>query len=89
MRWGGKQDTEGNICGPFDWTQNEERITLQGWEGWLAVRLPHDEKKAEELGLEDGPGLWRLYFDRHDNGADLPPGAEALEVTLKRTVAQS
>lgn len=89
MRWGGKQDSEGHICGPFDWTPDEERITLEGWEGWLAVRLPDDEKKAEELGVEGGPGLWRLYFDQHDNGADLPPGAEALEVTLKRTMAQS
>lgn len=89
MRWGGKQDSEGNICGPFDWTQDEEQITLQGWEGWLAVRLPDDEKNAERLGVENGQELWRLYFDQHDNGADLPPGAEALEITIKRTVAQS
>lgn len=86
MRWGGKQDSEGHVCGPFDWTKDEERITLEGWEGWLAVRLPDDEKRAKELGMENSQGLWRLYFDEHDNGADLPPDAEVLEVTLKRTI---
>ncbi|KAJ5274746.1 hypothetical protein N7505_003291 [Penicillium chrysogenum] len=89
LRWGGKQDSEGNICGPFDWTQDEERITLQGWEGWMAVRLPGDEKVAEELGVENVHGLWRLFFDQNDDGADLPEGAEVLEVTVKRTVAES
>ncbi|CRL24286.1 unnamed protein product [Penicillium camemberti] len=89
MRSGGKQYSEGNICGPFDRTQDEERITLQGREGWMAVRLPDDEKVVEELGVENGQGLWRLYFDQNDDGADLPEGAEVLEVTIKRTVAES
>jgi len=89
MRWGGRQDSKGNISGSFDWTQDEERVTLQGWEGWLAVRLPGDGKIAKELGVEDDQGLWRLYFDQNDDGADLPPGAEALEVTIKRIVAES
>ncbi|KAJ5810768.1 hypothetical protein N7447_010284 [Penicillium robsamsonii] len=88
LRWGGKQDSEGNICGPFDWTQDEERITLEGWEGWLAVRVD-DEKIPEELGVENGQELWRLYFDQNDDGADLPQDAEVLEVTIKRTVAES
>lgn len=87
MRWGGKQDSERHVCGPFDWTKDEERITPEGWEGWLAVRLPDDEKRAKELGMKNGQGLWRLYFDEHDHGVDLPPDAEALEVTLKRTIS--
>jgi hypothetical protein len=35
-------------------------------------------------------GVFRdlLHFHQHDNGADLPPGAEALEFTLKRTMAE-
>ncbi|KAJ5992201.1 hypothetical protein N7451_007925 [Penicillium sp. IBT 35674x] len=88
MRWGGRQESEGNVCGPFDWTQDEERVTLQGWEGWLAVRVL-DEKTAKELGAEDGQALWKLCFDENDDGADLAPGTEALEVTLKRTMAES
>ncbi|CDM28769.1 unnamed protein product [Penicillium roqueforti FM164] len=89
LRWGGKQDSEGNICGPFDWTQDEERITLEGWEGWLAVRVPDDEKISEVVGVENSQDLWRLYFDNNDDGADLPQDAEVLEVTIKRTAAES
>ncbi|KAJ5768998.1 hypothetical protein N7520_003557 [Penicillium odoratum] len=88
MRWGGRQDSEGNICGPFNWTQDEERVTLQGWEGWLAVRV-RDDKRAKELGAEEDQDLWTLFFDENDDGAGLPPGTEALEVTVKRTVAES
>jgi hypothetical protein len=44
---------------------------------------------AKELGMEDTQGLWRLYFDQNDDGADLLPGAEVLEVTLNRTMAES
>jgi hypothetical protein len=55
----------------------------------MAVRLPGDEKVAEELGVENVHGLWRLFFDQNDDGADLPEGAEVLEITVKRTVAES
>jgi hypothetical protein len=89
VRWGGRQESQGHVCGPFDWTKDESRVTLEGWEGWLAVRLPRDEMYAKELGMEDTKGLWRLYFDQNDDGADLPPSAEVLEVTLNRTMAES
>lgn len=88
MKWGSKNDSEGNICGSFDWTQDEERVTLQGWEGWLAVRVPHAGKSAADLPIKEN-SLWSLYFDEHDDGAGLPPGTEALEVTVKRTAAKS
>ncbi|KAJ6081544.1 hypothetical protein N7499_006418 [Penicillium canescens] len=89
VRWGGRQECQGHVCGPFDWTKDEARVTLEGWEGWLAVRLPRDEMYAKELGMEDTKGLWRLYFDQNDDGADLLPNAEVLEVTLNRTMAES
>ncbi|KAJ5923456.1 hypothetical protein N7454_008701 [Penicillium verhagenii] len=85
---GGRKDSEGNICGPFDWTQDEERITLHGWEGWLAVHIT-DKKRAKELCGEDCQDVWRLHFDENDDGADLAPGTEVVEVTIKRTVAIS
>lgn len=91
MRWGGRPDSQGHICGPFDWTKDEQRVTLEGWEGWLAVRLPEDElqEQAEkELGV-DGRDIWRLYFDQNDDGANLPEGAKGLEIQLKRTTAES
>ncbi|KAL1874614.1 hypothetical protein Plec18167_005846 [Paecilomyces lecythidis] len=75
MRWGSRPDSQGHICGPFDWTNDEERITLEGWEGWLAVQLPEDERES---------GIWRLYFDRDDNGAQLPAGSRGLEICMRR-----
>ncbi|KAJ5093271.1 hypothetical protein N7456_009132 [Penicillium angulare] len=92
MRWGGRPDSEGHVCGPFDWTKDEQYVTLNGWEGWLAVQLPGDavQDQAEHgEGIVNGSDVWRLYFDRNDDGADLPPGAKGLEIQLKRTTAQS
>ncbi|KAJ5126021.1 hypothetical protein N7448_005330 [Penicillium atrosanguineum] len=92
LRWGGRPDSEGHVCGPFDWSKDETYVTLEGWEGWLAVRLPEDdtqERTNQELGIDEGRGVWRLYFDHNDDGADLPPGAQGLEIRLKRVTAQS
>ncbi|KAJ5216267.1 uncharacterized protein N7498_002674 [Penicillium cinerascens] len=92
LRWGGRPDSEGHVCGPFDWSKDETYVTLDGWEGWLAVRLPDDEthdRTNHELGIDDGREVWRLYFDQNDDGADLPPGAQGLEVRLKRVTAES
>ncbi|KAJ5388187.1 hypothetical protein N7509_010728 [Penicillium cosmopolitanum] len=73
------------------WTKDEQFVTLDGWEGWLAVRLSEDEardRSDQELGIVDGQELWRLYFDKNDDGADLPPGAQGLEIQLKRVMAE-
>lgn len=91
-RWGGRQDSEGHLCGPYDSSSDEQRIMLQGWEGWLAVRLRDDEKREQEeqdLGVADGQGIWRLYFDENDDGADLQQDAQALEICLQRIPADS
>jgi hypothetical protein len=92
LRWGGRPDSEGHVCGPFDWSKDETYMTLDGWEGWLAVRLPEDDTQDgtnQELGIDDGREVWRLYFDQNDDGADLPPGAQGVEVRLKRVMAES
>lgn len=91
MRWGGRPESQGHVCGPFDWTKDEINVTLQGWEGWLAVRLPEDEQREaeDELGIEHGLDVWRLYFDQNDDGADLPLGAKGLEIRLQRATAES
>lgn len=92
VRWGGRPDSEGHVCGPFDWTNDEQYVTLEGWEGWLAVRLPEDQSRNladDELGIVDGREVWRLYFDQNDDGADLKPGSQGLEIRLKRVTAQS
>ncbi|CAG8900208.1 unnamed protein product [Penicillium egyptiacum] len=92
MRWGGRPDSEGHTCGPFDWTKDEQCITLDGWEGWLAVRLPVDDMRYQaetDLQISGGREIWRLYFDQNDDGADLPPGSQGVEIRLKRVTAES
>jgi hypothetical protein len=92
IKWGSKRDRQENICGDsFDWTQDEERITLQNWECRLAVELPDDEKRATDLGMEYDHGHWSVYFDEYGDGGLLIPGrgSTALEVTIKRTAANS
>ncbi|KAL2886957.1 hypothetical protein HOO65_050078 [Ceratocystis lukuohia] len=48
LRFGVRKDSEGNLTGPFDCTRQDRRLTLCGWEGFVAVR--------------EGP-FWALYFD--------------------------
>ncbi|KAJ5319325.1 uncharacterized protein N7506_012029 [Penicillium brevicompactum] len=85
-------DGEGHVCGPFDWTKDEQCMKLEGWEGWLAIRLPEDDARDQadtDLEIGDGREIWRLYFDQNDDGADLPPGSQGLEIRLKRVTAES
>ena len=92
MRWGGRPDSEGHVCGPFDWTKDQQFVTLEGWEGGLAVRLPEDvsrDQAEHELEIDGGREVWRLYFDQNDDGADLPAGSQGLEIRLKRVMAES
>ena len=97
MRWGGRQDSDGHVCGPFDLTADEQYITLEDSQTWLAVQLPDDRRKsqeAEDLGIIDHEGntgaKWRLYFDRSGgDGVYLPAGAEIIKICLKRTPADS
>ncbi|KAJ5717621.1 hypothetical protein N7488_003267 [Penicillium malachiteum] len=90
VKWGSKHQSDGQICGPFSWTKDEAYITLEDWEGWMAVRDPSDEARMkEELGLEDCGDVWKMCFDQNDDGADLPENAEVLEVRLRRTMASS
>jgi hypothetical protein len=54
VRYGNRTQSVDHVFGPWDWTENEEGLTLEGWEGFVAV--------------EEDDGLWGLYFDRHDDG---------------------
>lgn len=92
MRWGSLADSEGHTCGPFDWTRDEQYMTLESWEGWLAVRLPEDQIQDQmetQLNTVHHGEIWRLYFDQNDDGASLPPGGQGLEIRLQRVAAES
>jgi hypothetical protein len=63
VRYGGKAESEGHIVGPWDWTDDENNVTLEGWEGFLAIWVPHEK-------------AWKLYFDKNDDGCGLPRGTK-------------
>ncbi|KAH7169722.1 uncharacterized protein B0J16DRAFT_359081 [Fusarium flagelliforme] len=54
VKYGLRVETEHHLAGPWDCTRIDKRITLEGWEGFMAV--------------EEDEGSWALYFDRDDNG---------------------
>ncbi|KAI0546616.1 hypothetical protein F4679DRAFT_575303 [Xylaria curta] len=72
VKYGLRTDAQENLTGPFDCTRQDRRMTLEGWEGFVAV--------------EDYPGVWALYFDRDDDGlvTKVPMGTRVLEVELTR-----
>ncbi|KAI1777206.1 hypothetical protein F4818DRAFT_340890 [Hypoxylon cercidicola] len=72
VKYGVRADAQPHITGPFDCTRQDRRMTLEGWEGFVAV--------------EEFPGIWALYFDRDDDGlvTKVPMGTRVLEVELTR-----
>ncbi|KAI0100064.1 hypothetical protein GGR51DRAFT_575880 [Nemania sp. FL0031] len=72
VKYGLRTDAQEHLTGPFDCTRQDRRMTLEGWEGFVAV--------------EDYPGIWSLYFDRDDDGlaTKVPMGTRVLEVELTR-----
>ena len=92
VRYGLKAESQGQIVGPWDCTRIDKRLTLEGWEGFVAVEEveyldEQDEKGAASGGWnEDGERKsWALYFDRDDDGlAGKIQGWRVLEVELIR-----
>lgn len=72
VKYGIRAQTQPNITGPFDCTRQDRRLTLEGWEGFVAV--------------EEEDELWALYFDRNDDGLKrkVRRGTRVLEVELTR-----
>ena len=56
LGYGNRVVAEPHIVGPWDCTMIDKRLTLEGWEGFMAVK--------------DAEGLWQLYFDLDDNGLE-------------------
>jgi len=76
VRYGVRLDAQLNITGPFDCIGQDKRLTVGGWEEFVAVR-------------EDGEyreGLWSLYYNRDDDGlrGNLGDGKVVLEIVLNR-----
>ncbi|OKL59165.1 hypothetical protein UA08_05812 [Talaromyces atroroseus] len=83
MRWGGVNDREGHISGPFG-LHDDGSLTLNGSRRWMAVRHHEDGDHEAESDPTAASGLWRLYFDSGENhSVDLPAGAESIEIELE------
>lgn len=71
LRYGNKTASVNHIPGPWDWTDDQAAVTLEGWEGFVV--------------LEEEPGVWALYYDlNEDRLRDIRRGSRVLEVTLER-----
>ncbi|KAI9832380.1 MAG: hypothetical protein M1819_004368 [Sarea resinae] len=74
LKYGNKAESQDQTVGPFDCTMVDKRLTLDGWEGFYAVK----ESK------EDG-GKWALYFDYFNDGLnEVVEGKEMLPIELVR-----
>lgn len=71
MKFGTRQWAEGHLTGPFDCTRQDRRMTLAGYEGFVAVK--------------EG-GFWALYFDWDGDGlkAKVEEGTPVVELDLVR-----
>jgi hypothetical protein len=57
LRYGNRTQSLEHVVGPWDWTEDEAGVTLEGWEGFVAV-----EEDETPDGLK-----WALYYDRWDD----------------------
>lgn len=53
LKYGTKSTSLGHIVGVWDWTEDQSGLTLDGWEGFVAMQV------------EDGG--WILCYDRDDD----------------------
>ncbi|KAF2186403.1 hypothetical protein K469DRAFT_573494 [Zopfia rhizophila CBS 207.26] len=81
LRYGNRTASIAHIVGEWDWTEDESRLILEGWEGFVAV----DEGDGEGTPWGAEGLRWALYFDRDDNGLKgRRKGRDMLEVELGR-----
>ncbi|KAK9242792.1 hypothetical protein V1506DRAFT_546419 [Lipomyces tetrasporus] len=73
LRYGSKSDSMGHIIGHWDWTEDEEDVTLRDDEGFVVV--------------EEEDRRWGVYFDVNGDGSGLPSGRTTVGVSLTRKIA--
>jgi len=79
VKYSNRSGSVEHIIGPWDWTEDETGVTLEDWEGFVAV-----EEEERPDGLK-----WALYYDRWDddfgNGRLLKgKGKTRLQCSLER-----
>jgi hypothetical protein len=58
LKYGNRTASIEHIVGAWNWTEDEAGVTLDGWEGFVAV----EEEEREDDGLK-----WAIYYDRWDD----------------------
>jgi hypothetical protein len=53
LKYGNKTASINHIVGPWDWTDGQEALTLEGWEGFVA--------------MEESEGVWVVCYDKDEN----------------------
>lgn len=56
VKYGPRVLAREGLYGPWDWTEDEEGLMLEGWEGFVAVEENEDDEES-----------WAIYFDRYDD----------------------
>jgi hypothetical protein len=76
LRYGAKSKTNGQIVGPWDWTDDQKGILLESWEGFVAM----EEQEGGETG-------WVLCYDRDDDHMKRIRGnRKVVEIELDRRI---
>ncbi|KAI9667101.1 MAG: hypothetical protein M1831_001278 [Alyxoria varia] len=70
LKYGNRTASVEHIIGPWDWTPDEEGVTLEEKEAFVAV--------------EEETGVWAVYFDRGEDGGGLPRGKRTLPISVER-----
>ncbi|KAK0463621.1 uncharacterized protein EV420DRAFT_1099736 [Desarmillaria tabescens] len=71
LEYGGRSQSLLHLAGPWNWTDDEERVTFEDWEGFVA--------------LEETKCSWVLYYDQDDDRLSGIRGErKALECSLER-----
>ena len=75
LKYGNRTQSREHHVGPWDWTEDEVGLTIENWEGFVAVE-------------EDG-GEWAVYYDRKDDRLKgLVPRQKVLQISLERTLIE-
>jgi hypothetical protein len=74
--YGSRGQANGHILGPWDWTDDEVGLTMEGWEGFIAV--------------EEEKDVWALYYDRDDDQLQgrVRKGTRVLQCSLERRIIE-
>ena len=87
LRYNNRTGSMAHHVGVWDWSEDETRVTFDGWEGFIAIDEwdGEDEDPTTPWGKE---GLrWAVYFDKDDNGLKgRHKGRDKFEIALTRRI---